>query len=488
MSADTMHTDLLTRWEPVIGLEVHVQLKTKTKLFCSCPNQTGGKPNRYTCPVCLGLPGALPVVNRQAIMSAIKLGLAINGKIRMYNRFARKNYFYPDMPKGYQISQYDEPIIDGGSVPIWWRGELISVALTRVHMEGDAGKSIHDDQGNTLVDYNRSDVPLLEIVSEPVLHDPDQTHLFLERLRQIVRYLNISDANMELGQLRCDANISLRPKGHTGLGTKTEMKNMNSFRSVKRALEFEIERQAGILEKGGTIEQCTLLWNEEKNRAEIMRSKEDAPDYRYFPDPDLVPMDLSQVDISGVRKALPELPHVKEQRWMEAYDLRLEDVQILAGDPDIADYYDTCIGEGVDGKTAAKWVLGEVLRLINKLGVKIGAFRVPPQQLAELIRTIEKGTINKNTGKRILAKLVSEDRSIDEIIRSEGLGQISAEDQLKSVIDNVIAKFGKEADRYRQGETKLMGFFMGQVMRATRGQSDPGKVKNMLEQILRDQD
>ncbi|NOZ04152.1 MAG: Asp-tRNA(Asn)/Glu-tRNA(Gln) amidotransferase subunit GatB [FCB group bacterium] len=488
MNADTTRADILTRWEPVIGLEVHVQLNTKTKLFCSCPNQSGGEPNRYTCPVCLGLPGALPVVNRQAIESAIKLGLAINGKIRMYNRFARKNYFYPDMPKGYQISQYDEPIIDGGSVPIWWKGELISVALTRVHMEGDAGKSIHDDEGNTLVDYNRSDVPLLEIVSEPVLHDPDQTHLFLERLRQIVRYLDISDANMELGQLRCDANISLRPRGHSGLGTKTEMKNMNSFRSVKRALQFEIERQAGILDKGGAIEQCTLLWNEEKNRAEIMRSKEDAPDYRYFPDPDLVPMDLSKVDIAGVRASLPELPHVKEQRWMDVHGLRLEDAQILAGDSDTADYYEACVREGIDGKTAAKWILGEVLRLINKLGVNIGEFRVSPQRLAELIHTIGKGTINLNTGKRILAKLVTEDRSIDEIIRSEGLGQISTEGELLSVVEDVIARFGKEADRYRRGEKKLIGFFMGQVMRATRGQSDPGKVKKMLEQKLRDQD
>ncbi len=472
-------------WEPVIGLEVHVHLATKTKLFCGCELAYSASPNSYTCPVCQGLPGVLPVPNEQAIEFALKMGVAVEGNINLKSRFARKHYFYPDLPKGYQISQFEEPIIHGGQVPIWWEGHLMNIPLTRIHLEEDAGKIVHAPDTNTsLIDLNRCGSPLIEIVTDPAISYPKQAALYLERIRQTVRYLKISEGNMEKGQLRCDANISLRPRGLTQLGTKTEIKNLNSIRSVEKALHYEIKRQSKVLEKGESVVQGTYLWDEKTEKSELMRTKEEAQDYRYMPDPDLPVININPLTLGKYTSALPELPHIKEQRWKKDYHLKEEEIQILSRDEAIADYFDACIQEGVTGKLASNWIRGELLALINEFNLTIDELKINPKRIAGLIKAVEEGIINRLMAKEVLHKMQSDERSAEEIIQAEGLVQDSNMDSLLSQVKAVLDQFPGEVERYKNGKKGLLGFFVGQVMKETKGKSNPEVLKEILEEKL----
>ena len=476
---------VLERWEPVIGLEVHAQLSTKTKMFCGCRNSYGAPPNSHTCPTCLGLPGALPVANEQAVDFALRLGLAVGSEITQLSRFARKNYFYPDLTKGYQISQYDEPLCVGGQVTIRWGNEVKDIALTRIHMEEDAGKSIHAENGDgTKVDFNRCGVPLVEIVSEPVIQSPEEAKAYLVRLKQILEYLNICDCNMEEGNLRCDANISVRPLGESKFGVKTEMKNMNSFRGVERGLTSEIVRQAQVLDEGGEVEQVTLLWNEAEQKAEVMRSKEEAHDYRYFPDPDLVPLSVSDDNLHSIRSSLVEMPYEREERFVNQYGLRLEDSLVLTSEKSLADYFEETVSAGAEPAEATKWIMGEVLSIIKDGEMSVSSLPVTPDQFVGLLNSVKNGTVNVATGKDILRRMVKSDLTAAEIIKKEGLDQVSDESALSEAVAQVVANNPDELGRYREGKKALFGFFMGEVMKVTGGKSDPKVVKKLLTSSL----
>lgn len=473
-----------SNWETVIGLEVHVQLRTKTKMFCGCEMVYGDDPNTHTCPTCLGLPGALPVANAEAIALAIRLGLAFGGTVREMCHFSRKNYFYPDLTKGYQISQFDEPIIEGGTVSFWCEGKETSIKLTRIHLEEDAGKSIHSaDADETLLDFNRCGAPLIEIVSEPDFRYPSEARAYLQRIQQTVRYLDISDASMEKGEMRCDANISLRKHGETELGTKSEMKNMNSFRFVEKALWYEIKRQADVLDSGGTIEQCTLLWDEKNNKAEIMRTKEDAHDYRYFPEPDLLKLDLTNGLMKRVSEEKWELPADAEKRLISD-GLSTEDSGILAGEKSLLQYYDAVRSEGIDSVHAAKWIIGEVLRLVKENQKPIEHLGLDPARLAQLITRVENGTINAGTAKKLAARLCDDERNLDDIIKEEGLSQVSDESELEQAVNSVLAENPDELKRFQNGEKQLFGFFMGAAMKAMGGKSNPKMIQKILTEKL----
>ena len=476
---------VLERWEPVIGLEVHAQLSTKTKMFCGCRNSYGAPPNSHTCPTCLGLPGALPVANEQAVDFALRLGLAVGSEITQLSRFARKNYFYPDLTKGYQISQYDEPLCVGGQVTIRWGNEVKDIALTRIHMEEDAGKSIHAENGDgTKVDFNRCGVPLVEIVSEPVIQSPEEAKAYLVRLKQILEYLNICNCNMEEGNLRCDANISVRPLGESKFGVKTEMKNMNSFRGVERGLTSEIVRQAQVLDEGGEVEQVTLLWNEAEQKAEVMRSKEEAHDYRYFPDPDLVPLSVSDDSLHSIRSSLLEMPYEREERFVSQYSLRLEDALVLTSEKLLADYFEETVSAGAEPAEATKWIMGEVLSIIKDGEMSVSSLPVTPDQFVGLLNSVKNGTVNVATGKDILRRMVKSDLTAAEIIKKEGLAQVSDESALSEAVAQVVANNPDELGRYREGKKALFGFFMGEVMKITGGKSDPKVVKKLLTSFL----
>ena len=476
---------ILEKWEPVIGLEVHAQLSTDTKMFCGCRNMYGDPPNTHTCPVCLGLPGALPVANEKAIEYTLKLGLALGCKISLKSYFARKNYFYPDLPKGYQISQYNEPLCFGGSVTIRQNGELKEIPLIRIHLEEDAGKSIHSaDEKGTKIDFNRCGVPLVEIVSAPEIRSPKEAREYLIRLKQILQYLGICNCHMEQGNLRCDANISLRRKGEKPFGIRTEMKNMNSFRGVERALFFEINRQAGLLESGKEVVQETRLWNESEQKAEVMRGKEDAPDYRYFPEPDLVPMVITEKQLASIRSDLVELPHEKEDRMLSDYGIRLNDAIILASDVHLVDYFEQIVELGVDPQEAVKWMLGVMLRVLKDEIYKIESFPIKPNQLATLLKAVGNGIVNINTAKSVFQKMLTSDKTATQIIKEEGLMQVSDSEKLRTIIEGILLHHPDEVSRYRDGKKGLFGFFMGQIMRKTRGQSTPKIVKEILTEIL----
>ena len=482
-------TKILQAWEPVIGLEVHAQLSTETKMFCGCKNCYGDPPNTHICPVCLGLPGSLPVANEKAIQYALKLGLALGSQITCFSRFARKNYFYPDLPKGYQISQFEEPLCRNGHVIIKQNDKQKKIPLTRIHLEEDAGKLLHSESRDTTrIDFNRCGVPLVEIVSEPVIRSPQEARKYLTRLKQILQYLDICDGNMEKGNLRCDANISLRQKGETRLGTKTEMKNMNSFRSVERAITYEIIRQAKILTENREIDTVTLLWNEAKQQAEIMRIKEEAHDYRYFPDPDLVPIEISDEQQLKIQKDQIELPHEKEDRFVTSYRLRTEDAVLLASDLHLANYFEEAIRLGGNPENVSKWMLGEMLRILKDRSMNIVSFPVEPERLVELLKALESGAINVSTAKALFRTMLTSERSPGEIIDSEQLTQVSDSEELQGIIDEIITGSPDELSRYRGGKKGLLGYFIGEVMKKTGGKSDPQIVRSLLLESLEEKE
>jgi len=471
------------KFEPVIGLEVHAQLLTDTKIFCSCKNAYGAPPNSLTCPVCLGMPGTLPVLNRKAVEYAIKMGLATDCSITTFSRFARKNYFYPDLPKGYQISQYDEPLCRNGKIKIQVNGVEKNIGITRIHLEEDAGKSIHGFD-NTLVDFNRCGVALIEIVSEPDLRSPEEAYDYLIKLKQILEYLEICDCNMEEGSLRCDANISLRPIGEEKFGTKTEMKNMNSFRGVERALRFEIERQKAILEKGENIIQQTMLWDEAKGEARPMRSKEESHDYRYFPEPDLVPLEVDENLKTKILNDLPELPDQKYFRFLNKYNLRHYDAAILTSDKYLAEYFERVNALINDPQLVSKWIQGEVLRTLSQKNLNPKQIPLAAENLGELLNLIKAGTISANIAKEVFDKMVENNESAKIIVEREKLIQVSDDSELEQIIQTVISENPNEVERYRRGAKNLFAFFMGQVMKKTKGKANPSVANNLLRKAL----
>jgi aspartyl-tRNA(Asn)/glutamyl-tRNA(Gln) amidotransferase subunit B len=474
-------------YEVVIGIETHVQLLTRSKMFCRCDASFGAAPNTHVCPVCLGLPGALPVPNRHAIELALRIALAVGCDIHLTSVFARKNYFYPDLPKGYQISQYDQPFATGGRVPFTHDGASRAVTLVRIHLEEDAGKSMHpegpDAGQHSVVDLNRAGVPLVEIVTEPVISAPAEASAYLHTLRRLVQYLGISDGNMEEGSLRADANVSLRKLG-APLGTKTEIKNLNSFRFVERALTAEIERQASILDDGGRVVQETLLWDPDAERCVPMRSKEEAHDYRYFPDPDLPPLVLERSWLDEIRASLPELPWEREARFVEAYGLPAYDAAVLSDTRPLAEYYDEVVRAGVSPKLASNWIMTEMRRVIRGRGTAKEDIPLSSPHLAELLRMVESGTISGKTAKDVLEEMLASGRTAGEIVHARGLTQISDADALREAIRDVLAQHPEQLAGYRAGQEKLLTFFVGQVMKVTRGRAKPELVHRLLREEL----
>ncbi len=470
-------------YEAVIGLEVHIQLLTKTKIFCSCSTDFGANPNTHVCPVCLGMPGVLPVLNKQVVEYAIKLGEALNCKINRFSRFARKNYFYPDLPKGYQISQYELPILEGGYVEIFIDGEYKKIALERIHMEEDAGKTIHKADGS-YVDLNRAGVPLLEMVSMPVMHTPQEASEYLRTIRRIVRYLGICDGNMEEGSMRCDANISIRPKGETKLGTKAELKNMNSFKHVEKALEYEIERQIAAIESGEKIVQETRLWDEKAGITKSMRSKEEAFEYRYFPDPDLVPILIDDEWIERVKKDIPELPKEKAERFIKEYGLKDEDAKILTDEKALADYFEKAAKDSKNPKSVSNWILSELLGHLNRDGKSIEDTLIKPEFIRELVDLIENGTISGKIGKTVFKEMYETGKAPKHIVEEKGLVQITDTKAIEEMIDKIIQNNPKAVEQYKSGKKNTIGFFVGQVMKETKGKANPKIVNEILAKKL----
>ncbi|MGQ9920565.1 MAG: Asp-tRNA(Asn)/Glu-tRNA(Gln) amidotransferase subunit GatB [Desulfobacca sp.] len=474
-------------YEVVIGLEVHAQLLTQSKIFCGCPTQFGAPPNTQVCPVCLGMPGVLPVLNQKVVEFALKLALATHCQIAPYSRFARKNYFYPDLPKGYQISQYELPLAEHGYVDIDVDGVRKCIGLTRIHMEEDAGKLVHDEQlPVSYVDLNRTGVPLLEIVSEPDLRTPEEAAAYLKTLRNILLYLEICDGNMEEGSLRCDANISLKPQGSTTLGVRTELKNMNSFRNVQRALEYEIRRQRSLLEAGENIVQETRLWDANRGKTYSMRGKEEAHDYRYFPDPDLVPLVISPEWIEAVRATLPELPDAKKARFMSQYDLPEYDAGVLTAEKALADYFEACVRTFPQAKKVSNWIMSELMRELKKDDRGIETCAVSPQALGRLLALVEEGTISGKIAKSVFSDMIATGQDPDAIVKAKGLGQISDTSALEALAREILAANSKEVADFKAGKTKVMGFFVGEIMKKTKGQANPKLVNQLLGRLLQE--
>ena len=476
-------------FEPVIGLEVHAEMLTQSKIFCGCSAQFGAPPNEHTCPLCLGLPGVLPVLNRRVVEFAIKAGLATHCSIAPVSRWARKNYFYPDLPKGYQISQYELPICVGGRIDIEVAGHAKTVRLTRIHMEEDTGKNIHDQHGDaSLVDYNRSGVPLLEIVSEPDIRSPAEAGAYLRKLRAILQYLEVCDGNMEEGSFRCDANVSLRPAGTTGLGTKAEVKNMNSFRAVERALEFEIARQADVLQRGERVAQETRLWDADREVTRSMRSKESAHDYRYFPEPDHLPLVVPDAWVAELRATLPELPDARRERFVRTYGLPEYDAEVLTARKDVADYFEAAVRTHPNPKALSNWVMGDLLRVIRErhldAALVIHDWPVPPEHLAGLVRLIDDDTISGKIAKTVFERMIASGMAPERIVADEGLGQVTDSDAIDAAVAAVLDANPDKVAEYRGGKDKLFGFFVGQVMKATQGKANPQKVNERLKQRL----
>ena len=478
------------KYEPVIGLEVHAQLLTKSKAFCGCTTKFGNAPNANTCPVCLGMPGVLPVLNKSVVEFAMKMGLATNCTIAPKSVFARKNYFYPDLPKGYQISQYDEPICVNGWLDVELSdGTTKRIGITRIHIEEDAGKSIHDQDVDTLVDVNRSGVPLIEIVSEPDMRTPHEAYQYLSMIKQLVTYLGICDGNMEEGSMRCDANISVRLKGAEKFGTKAEVKNMNSFRNVERALEYEINRQTELLEDGGTVVQETLLWDADMNIALPMRGKEEAHDYRYFPDPDLVPVLVNQAWVAQIQSSLSELPVARRNRFVEAYRLPAYDATILTQEKELADYYERAADlldqkNEEDFKSVSNWVMTDVLRVVNEEHLSITQFAIAPDRLAAMINLISSGVISGKIAKEIFAEMLTSYEQPKAIVERLGLVQVSDCSAIEKVIDEIFARSTAQVEQYRAGKVQVFGYFVGETMKAMKGKGNPKVVNEILKAKL----
>ena len=480
--------ELLAKYEPVIGLEVYVQLLTNTKIFCGCSTRFGDAPNANTCPVCLGLPGTLPVLNKRVIEMASRASLALNCTVHEHSRFARKNYFYPDLPKGYQISQYELPLATGGWVAIDLDGAKKRIGITRLHVEEDAAKNLHEGFSQSAtkayIDYNRCGSPLAEIVSEPDMRTPEEAYAYLTALRQILLYTGVSDCNMEEGSLRCDANVSVRVRGTEQFGTKVEVKNLNSFRFLQRALEYEIERHISVIERGGRIPQETRLWNQAEGHTVSMRSKEKAHDYRYFPEPDLLPVHVSAAWREEIRGTIPELPEAKRARFVRTYGITPYDAELLTSTQERADYFEAVTKAGASGKNAANWMQTELLRRLNDSGKEIEASPLSPVALAELLKLVESGQITATIGKKVFATMFETGRPAAEIIAAEGLAQISDTSAIEQAARDVIEKNLDNVAKFRSGNEGVFKFFVGQVMRATRGQANPQAVNEIVRKLL----
>ena len=472
-------------YEPVIGLEVHAQLLTESKIFCTCSTVFGAEPNSHTCPVCMGMPGVLPALNRKVVEYTMKMALATSCKINETCAFARKNYFYPDLPKGYQISQYAQPLAEHGYVDIELDGGKKRIGITRIHMEEDAGKLIHDEHmPSSYVDLNRTGVPLIEIVSEPDMRSAEEASAYLRRLHEILVYLEICDGNMEEGSFRCDANASIRPRGEATFGTRTELKNMNSFRNVQRALEYEIKRQQYILESGQEVIQETRLWDDAQGVTLSMRGKEEAHDYRYFPDPDLVPIVIDEAWIEKVRSGLPELPLEKRERFSREYQLPPYDAGVLTSSRPLADYFENVAKLSGKPKVASNWVMGDILRFLNDEKRDIKKCPIPPQSLAEMIKLIEDGTISGKMAKDIIEKMYRTGKPPKTVIEEKGMVQITDEGALAKTIADILAANTAQVEQYRGGKEKLFGYFVGQVMKATQGKANPQLINELLKKML----
>ena len=475
----------MREYDIVIGLEVHAQLLTNTKIFCSCSTRAGLPPNTNTCPVCMGMPGILPVLNKKVVDYGIKLGLATHCSIARRNIFARKNYFYPDLPKGYQITQYESPLCNKGFLEIEVGGTTKRIGITRIHMEEDAGKNIHDEhEPLSYVDFNRAGVPLLEIVSEPDMTSTEEAVAYLKELRQVLMYLDICDGNMEEGSFRCDANVSVKPGGSEQLGIRTELKNMNSFRNVQKALEFEIKRHIDIEESGGKVQQDTMLWNEAENRTYSMRSKEESHDYRYFPEPDLLPLELDDAWIEEIRSHLPELPSAKRKRFQREFGLPAYDADVLTQSKPLAEYFERCTHLLDSPKEISNWIMTSVLRVLNEKGIDISSLKVTPEMLTDMLTLIKKGTISISMAKDVFSEMAETGKFSAEIVESKGLEQVSNEDDLKKMVQDILKNNPSEVKKYREGKTQLLGFFVGQLMKATRGTANPKIANKILKEML----
>jgi aspartyl-tRNA(Asn)/glutamyl-tRNA(Gln) amidotransferase subunit B len=483
----------MAEYEAIVGMEVHAQLLTRSKMFCGCDAEVfGAEPNTHVCPVCLGMPGVLPVINRRAVEQAVMVGLALHCEIAETAVFSRKNYFYPDLPKAYQISMYDFPLCQHGWVEIEdpaRPGKAVKrIRIRRVHLEEDTAKLTHAGD-HSLVDFNRAGLPLMEVVTEPDIRTPEEARQYLTTLRTIVRYLGVSTGDMEKGAMRCEANVSLRPVGREELGTKAEVKNLNSFRSVKQALDYEIERQARVLDSGGRVQQVTMGWDERRGRTVEQRSKETSEDYRYFPEPDLPPLRLSRAWVADIAAVLPELADAKRERFAAEYDLPQADAALLASDRDVAAYFEASVAagqeRGVAPKSVSNWISGELFRLLKAENADIGQVHVAPTALAELIALVEKGTITSNSGKTVLAEMFATGRTAGEIVQEQGLAQVSEADELARIVAEVVAAHPEQVDRYREGKETLLQWFVGQVMRATRGKANPQVVRDLLSAKLK---
>ncbi|RLJ69792.1 aspartyl/glutamyl-tRNA(Asn/Gln) amidotransferase subunit B [Hydrogenivirga caldilitoris] len=472
-------------YEAVIGLEIHVQMDTQTKLFCGCKVEFGAEPNTNVCPVCLGMPGALPVLNKRAVEYAVRASLALNCEVHLESIFARKNYFYPDLPKGYQISQYERPIATDGYLEFELPdGSKKRVRIRRLHMEEDAGKSIHEGS-KSYVDLNRAGTPLMEIVTEPDLSTPEEARVFLENLRNIMRYVGVSKADMEKGQLRCDINVSIRPKGSKELGTRTEIKNVNSFRFVQKALEYEIERQIKLVSEGGRVEQETRTFDPSTGKTFTMRTKEEAEDYRYFPDPDLLPLKLEESWIEEIRNTMPELPHQRLERLLSQYGISEYEAKIFVQNKELGDFFEEAVSHLQEPKLIANWLLNDLLGLLNEKQIPLENSPVSPEGLAELVKLIKDNVISTKIGKEVIRDMVDSGKRASQIVEEKGLKQITDESSIRQIVEEVVKQFPEEAQRYRQGEDKLIGFFVGQVMKSTKGKANPKLVNQLLREVLK---
>lgn len=477
------------KYEAVIGLEVHTELQTKTKIFCSCRTSFGADPNTNVCPVCLGLPGVLPVLNKKVLEYAVRAGLALNCEISRFSKFDRKNYYYPDLPKNFQTSQFDLPICEHGYLDVEVEGEKRRIRITRAHMEEDAGKLVHHgtsitDSDYSLVDYNRTGTPLLEIVSEPDMRSAKEAVAYMEKMRAILQYVGISDCRMEEGSLRCDANVSVRPVGQKELGTKTEIKNINSFKGVERAIEYEAMRQAELLEDGGKVVQETRTWDEKEGVTKSMRTKEEANDYRYFPEPDLVPFTVSDEYIENIRKSLPELPDARKERYMKEFGLSSGDAVFMTNDKATADYFEAAVDAGADPKACVNWLMGEFASQLSTDGIEIAKAPVSAENLAALLKLISKGTISGKIAKEVFATMWKEGGNPEEIVKAQGLVQISDTAELSKLVDEVVGKNPKAVEDFKAGKKKAVGALVGQIMKATKGKANPRVINELLNKKL----